>query len=111
MPTLRLLVTGVAFGAPFFRDRDSIWAVRADPDEVIDYTLDWTGWLAGDTISTSSWQAENATVNSVATLGATAGARIGNALYDAGAARASGYVGQADAVKGGVRNALYGFRR
>ncbi len=26
------------------------------------------------------------------------------------AARASGYVGRADTVKGGVRNALYGFR-
>ena len=48
--------------------------------------------------------------SSAATLGANAGARIGNALYDAGAARASGYVGRADAVKGGIRNALYGFK-
>jgi hypothetical protein len=48
--------------------------------------------------------------SSAATLGANAGARIGNALYNAGAARASGYAGRADAVKGGVRNALYGFR-
>ena len=26
-----------------------------DPDEVLDYELDWTDRLAGDTISTSSW--------------------------------------------------------
>ena len=64
MRTLRILTDGGAEGVPFFRDRDGIWAVRADPAEVMDYTLDWTGWLAGDTISTSSWKAEDATVNS-----------------------------------------------
>lgn len=26
-----------------------------DPDEVLDYELDWTARLAGDTISTSVW--------------------------------------------------------
>lgn len=27
-----------------------------DPDEVLDYEIDWTKWLSGDdTISTSSW--------------------------------------------------------
>ena len=26
-----------------------------DPDEVLDYTIDWTNWLDTDTISTSSW--------------------------------------------------------
>lgn len=26
-----------------------------DPDEVLDYEIDWTARLAGDTISTSTW--------------------------------------------------------
>jgi hypothetical protein len=26
-----------------------------DPDEVLDYSVDWTNRLAGDTISTSAW--------------------------------------------------------
>ena len=26
-----------------------------DPDEVLDYEIDWTDRLAGDTISTSTW--------------------------------------------------------
>lgn len=30
-----------------------------DPDEVLDYRLDWTDRLAGDTISTSVWAAES----------------------------------------------------
>jgi len=63
MSTLRVLETGAAFGAPYFRDRDSIWAARADPVEVIDCKLDWTGWLVTDTILTRNWTAENATVD------------------------------------------------
>ena len=26
-----------------------------DPDAVLDYTINWTAWLAGDTISASTW--------------------------------------------------------
>lgn len=26
-----------------------------DPDSTLDYTLDWEEWLAGDTISSSTW--------------------------------------------------------
>jgi hypothetical protein len=26
-----------------------------DPQAILDYTVDWTDWLKGDTISTSSW--------------------------------------------------------
>lgn len=29
-----------------------------DPDEVLDYKLDWTDRLAGDTVATSVWAAE-----------------------------------------------------
>lgn len=28
-----------------------------DPDAVLDYGLDWTAWLAGDTIASSVWSA------------------------------------------------------
>lgn len=28
-----------------------------DPDAIVDYTIDWTDWLAGDTIQTSTWTA------------------------------------------------------
>lgn len=31
---------------------------RKDPDAVLDYKIDWTDWLSGDTISASSWAAE-----------------------------------------------------
>ena len=30
-----------------------------DPDSVVDYTIDWTTALNGDTISTSSWTADS----------------------------------------------------
>jgi hypothetical protein len=26
-----------------------------DPHAILDYTIDWTRWLAGDTIATSEW--------------------------------------------------------
>lgn len=28
-----------------------------DPNATLDYTLDWSAWLDGDTISTSAWNA------------------------------------------------------
>jgi hypothetical protein len=30
------------------------WPAK-DPDANLDYSLDWTAWLAGDTIAASSW--------------------------------------------------------
>lgn len=30
-------------------------AFTKDPDAVLDYLVDWTDWLAGDTIVTSTW--------------------------------------------------------
>lgn len=33
-----------------------IYAFDKDPDEVLDFTIDWSDWLpSGDTISTSAW--------------------------------------------------------
>ena len=26
-----------------------------DPDAILDYAIDWTSWLSGDTISTVTW--------------------------------------------------------
>ena len=31
------------------------WTRDHDPDAVLDYGCDWTAWLAGDTITASSW--------------------------------------------------------
>lgn len=33
-----------------------------DPDAVLDYTIDWSDWLDGDTISTSVWAVASGTV-------------------------------------------------
>jgi hypothetical protein len=33
-----------------------------DPDAVLDYGFDWSDWLDGDTISTSSWTIAPATL-------------------------------------------------
>lgn len=30
-----------------------------DVDAVLDYTVDWSAWLDGDTISTSTWEADD----------------------------------------------------
>lgn len=43
-----------------------------DPDAVVDYVLDWTQWLAGDTIATSAWSLVNATEASSANTTTTA---------------------------------------
>jgi len=31
------------------------WTTPKDPNEVLDYSVDWSGPLAGDTIVTSTW--------------------------------------------------------
>jgi hypothetical protein len=35
---------------------------QQDPQAVLDYVFDWTAWLNGDTIATSSWVAPGLTV-------------------------------------------------
>ena len=55
-----------------------------DPDAVLDYSVDWSAWLAGDQISSSEWlleegaAIEKVTDTSTAT-GATVWLRGGNA--------------------------------
>lgn len=33
-----------------------------DPDAVLDYSVDWSAWLAGDQIATSTWLLEEGAV-------------------------------------------------
>lgn len=50
-----------------------LWPYK-DPDEVLDYDIDWTDRLAGDTIVTSAWTSDsvNITINSdIASAAAT----------------------------------------
>lgn len=51
MPTLRILAGDVVQPGPFSLDRDGVWSIDADPDDVLDYVVDFTGWLKADTIT------------------------------------------------------------
>ncbi|MBC8158275.1 MAG: hypothetical protein H8E94_02975 [Alphaproteobacteria bacterium] len=64
MKTLRVLAGGRAHGAGFFKDKDGYWSISMDPNEVRDITIDWTGWLEGDTVSTSAFAPTSLTENS-----------------------------------------------
>lgn len=51
------------------------FAVTKDPQALLDYSVDWALWLAGDTIATSSWtvpdgltNANESNTNTVATV-------------------------------------------
>jgi len=75
--------------------------VLQDPSDNLDYTFDWTDWLAGDTIATSSWTAAagltegvNANTTTTATVwlsGGTAGVSyvVTNTVTTAGGRTAS----------------------
>lgn len=67
----------------FQTDIEGYW-ISKDPDAVLDYTIDWTAWLSGDTISSAVWavptglvkdqQSETATAATVWLSGGTADA-------------------------------------
>jgi hypothetical protein len=42
-----------------------------DPDSTLDYTLDWTAWLDGDTITSSTWTVPAGLVQESATYTTT----------------------------------------
>jgi hypothetical protein len=42
-----------------FREPDRIWV--KDPDEAEKFTIDWTNWLQGDTISSTDWYSSEST--------------------------------------------------
>lgn len=64
MRTLRVLAGGNCYGAGFWLDKDGIWSFAMDPDDVLDMTIDWTGWLEGDTIASSTFTPTDLTENS-----------------------------------------------
>lgn len=45
-------------------------SILKDPDAVLDYSFDWTDWLAGDTISSYTVTVSGVTKNSDARVGA-----------------------------------------
>lgn len=56
---LILALAGAAFGATFIFESDGWHAPSKDPGATLDYSIDWSQWLAGDTIATSAWTVDN----------------------------------------------------
>ncbi len=46
------------------RDKSGNYFVYQDRDETLNYQVDWTAWLNGDTISSASYVARNVTLES-----------------------------------------------
>jgi len=40
--------------------------IKKDPSSVLDYTIDWTNWLSGDTVSSVVYDLENGITTSTA---------------------------------------------
>lgn len=64
MKTLRILAGGSAYGQGFYIDEAGYWSFGMGENDVQDFTIDWTGWLEGDTISTSLFTPTSLTENS-----------------------------------------------
>jgi hypothetical protein len=45
--------------------------IQKDPQAVLDYRVDWSAWLAGDTIVASTWILETGITNDLDTYNAT----------------------------------------
>ena len=76
MRTLRVLATCVQPG-PFIPDDEGVWSVAAGRSDTLDYTVDWTGWLAGDALATSTWVVMGAALAATSFTASAATARIG----------------------------------
>lgn len=46
------------------------------PSDILSYGLDWTAWLSGDTIATSTWAVATSTLTTVGTSNTTKVATI-----------------------------------
>ena len=79
MRTLRVLATGVQPG-PFIPDAEGVWSVAAGGADTLDYTVDWTGWLAGDTLAASTWAVTGGALAATSFTDSAASARIGGLL-------------------------------
>jgi hypothetical protein len=58
-------------------------ALEKDPDEKLDYSIDWSDWLGGDTIASSDWTVERGDVTLSGKTNSTTGATV---WVDAGTA-------------------------
>lgn len=59
-----------------YTDHDYLPTFVQHEDEVINYVIDWTDLLNGETISTSTWTDDGVTSSSAAISGATTSANI-----------------------------------
>jgi hypothetical protein len=60
---------------------------RKDPDETLDYGVDWSAWLGGDLIQSSVWTASPAGI----TLGVSTNTATATAVWVSGGSVGSSY--------------------
>lgn len=73
MPTIRVLADGsvINAGPKPSRDYSGFLSFIQDPDDTETLTIDWTGYLGSETISTATWTAGGLTLASSAISGKT----------------------------------------
>lgn len=78
MNTVRVLADGsvISAGPKLARDYYGVLAFQQDPDETSLLTIDWTGYLGTETISSITWTATGLTKASEATSGKTTSVKI-----------------------------------
>jgi|GEM_PF-6887141 hypothetical protein len=64
-------LAGAARGADFTLRSDGWHAPDKPAAAVLDYTVDWSLWLAGDTISTSAWVCDTGITSTPVVLGSS----------------------------------------
>ena len=84
--TVRILASGAVQPIPpLYRNGAGVMADQ-DTNEIMDYTVDWTGWLGSDTISSSTWTATGVTLASAANTTKQASVRVSAVVGDSGEA-------------------------
>jgi len=53
-----IVLSGISISGTFVQNPDGWYSPDKDPTAVLDYSVDWTQWLAQDTLATSSWSAD-----------------------------------------------------
>lgn len=71
--TVRVLADGsvISAGSKLTRDYFGLLSFQQDPDATDKLTIDWTGYLGSETISTATWTATSLTLASNAISGKT----------------------------------------
>ncbi len=78
--------------------------VLQDPSDNLDYTIDWTDWLGGDTIVTSSW-----VVTAGLTEGANANTTTSATVWLTGGTAGTSYVATNTIITAAARTANRSF--